>query len=193
MQAVYHYILEVKDPYKDEIEVGEIKLFIDKDILRDRSVNRFGKIINVPIKEKDIVLPIGYEVIFDATILYQQRYKEGVQDSIFLVDQDKSWFKILPEMIVLFRENDKSEWKGFKDNLMVTFIKNKPVLKGDILIQPETEYVQGKAIVKYGNDFLEEQEVKNNQEIFINPRAGIPFYFKNETLQWIRSKDVLAV
>jgi hypothetical protein len=193
MQAVHHYILEVKDPYKDEIEVGEIKLFIDKDILRDRSVNRFGKIINVPIKGKDTVLPIGYEVIFDATILYQQRYKEGVQDSIFLVDKDKSWFKILPEMIVLFRENDKSEWKGFKDNLMVAFIKNKPVLKGDILIQPESEYVKGKAIVKYVNDFLEEQEVKNNQEIFINPRAGIPFYFKNETLQWIRSKDVLAV
>lgn len=193
MKAINHYILEIENPYRDEIEIGEAKFFIDKDISRERSVNRYGKIIGVPATETDPTLKVGFEVIFDATILYKQIYKEGIQDSVFLVDAKRSWFKIESNMIILYRENNSQEWQGFKDNLMVAFIENKPTVKGNLTLQPETKFVKGKAVVKYRNQFLAEQGVDNNQEIFINPKAGVPFYFKNETLQWIRSRDTLAV
>lgn len=223
MQGINHFILEVEKAFNDTIEVGDIELFIDKKISRDRAANRFGTIVNIPAQGKTI-LKKGYQVIFDATILYRQIYKEGVQESIHLVDKEKSWYKIEPDMIVLYRENDTAEWKGYGDNLMVSFITEKPngiafkkiwddatssVNPSDYLLDeaccsplldkpsiitsaPKETHVKGKAVVKYRNAFLEENHVENGQEIFINPTCGIPFFFKNETLYWIRTKDVLA-
>jgi co-chaperonin GroES (HSP10) len=194
MKGISHFILEVENAFKDTIEVGSLELYIDKKISRDRSSNRFGKIINTPFFDEDNILASGYEVIFDATILYRQLYKEGTQESIYLVNKEKSWYKIESNMIVLYRENSEAEWKGYKDNLMVSFITEKPKqTSGLILVQSKETTVKGKAIVKYRNAFLEEEGVQNGQEVFINPSCGIPFFFKNETLYWVRSKDILAV
>jgi len=192
MQGINHFILEVEKAFNDTIEVGDIELFVDKKILRDRAANRFGTIVNVPAEGKTI-LKKGYQVIFDATILYRQIYKEGVQESIHLVGKEKSWYKIEPDMIVLYRENDAAEWKGYGDNLMVSFITEKPKKTSGLITGTDKEKtIKGKATVKYRNAFLEENDVENGQEIFINPTCGIPFFFKNETLYWIRTKDVLA-
>jgi co-chaperonin GroES (HSP10) len=194
MKGISHFIIEVKNPFKDTIEVGAVKLFVDKKISRDRASNRFGKIISLPVFGKETILKEGYEIIFDATILYQQIYKEGVQESIHLVNKEKSWYKIESDLIILYRKNESAAWKGYKDNLMVSFIKEESKVFSGILTGPAKEkLVKGKAIVKYNNDFLEEQGVINGQEIFINPSCGIPFFFKKETVYWIRSKDVLAV
>jgi len=193
MKGLRHFIIEVKDPFKDKIEIGNIELFVDKKISRERSANRFGKVVNCPILEESHGIKEGFEIIFDATILYRQIYKEGVQESIHLMDKEKSFYKIEPDMIVLFRENDKSEWQGFKDNLMVEFITETPKLSSSLIAIPKGETVKGKAKVKYRNAELENEEIENGQIIFIKPDAGIPFFFKNETLYWIRTKDVLAV
>lgn len=227
MKGISHFIIEVKNPFKDTIDVGAVKLFVDKKISRDRASNRFGKIISLPVFGDETILKEGYEIIFDATILYQQIYKEGVQESIHLVNKEKSWYKIESDLIILYREKKSASWKGYKDNLMVSFIKEDPLDKVISWKKKEDDFydsekvktyltdeagqwpmaskpliitepikkttVKGKAIVKYNNDFLEEQGVSNGQEIFINPSCGIPFFFKNETVYWIRSKDVLAV
>ena len=194
MKGINHFILEVDNAFKDTIEVGNMELYIDKKISRDRSSNRFGRIINTPFFDEDNILASGYEVIFDATILYRQLYKEGTQESIHLVDKEKSWYKIESDMIVLYRENSEAEWKGYKDNLMVSFITEKPKQTiGLILVQTKETDVKGKAIVKYRNAFLKQEGVENGKEVFINPSCGIPFFFKNETLYWVRSKDILAV
>jgi co-chaperonin GroES (HSP10) len=194
MKGIQHFILEVKNAFKDTIEVGEVELFIDKKISRDRSANRYGKVISTPAFSDDKTIEDGYEVIFDATILYKQLYKEGTQESIHLVDADQSWYKIEPDMIILYRENSNSEWKGYGDNLMVSFITENPKeVAGLITGSAKETTVKGKAIVKYRNAFLEDQEVANGQEVFINPSCGIPFFFKNETVYWVRSKDILAV
>lgn len=194
MQGIKDYIIEVKDPFKDTIEVGSVQLFVDKKISRDRASNRFGTIVNIPVFGDNTVLKIGDEIIFDATILYQQIFKEGTQDSIHLVNKEKSWYKIPSELIILHRENNSKEWKGHQDNLMVSFIKEDPKTFSGILTGPATEkFVKGKAIIKYSNDYLEAQGVTNGQEVFINASCGIPFFFKDETVYWVRSKDILAV
>ena len=193
MQALQHFIIEVNEPYKDKVEIGDLELFIDKKISRDRSVNRIGKIISCPILQDNFGLQEGFEVMIDATVLYKQIYKEGIQESIHLVDREKNHFKVESDMIVLFRENVYSEWKGFKDNLMVEFITEVPKIKTSLIIVQKPEVIKGKAKVKYRNSDLKEMEVKNGQEIHINPKSGIPFFFKDETLYWVRTKDVLAV
>jgi co-chaperonin GroES (HSP10) len=195
MQGINHFILEVIEPFKETIQFGESEFFVNTKMSRDRSSNRLGTIVNIPAAGEETVLKKGFQVIFDATILYRQLYKEGTQESVHLVDAEKSWYKIEPEMIVLFRENENQEWQGYKDNLMVSFVteKTKEVSFGLVLTPLKETLSKGKAIVKYRNAFLKEEGVKNGQEVFINPSCGVPFFFKEETLYWIRSKDVLAV
>lgn len=194
MQALQHFIIQVINPFKDKIEIGNLELFVDKKISRDRSSNRFGTITSCPALQKSFGLQEGFEVIIDATVLYRQIYKEGVQESIHLVDAKNSLYKVEPDMIILYRENPESEWKGFKDNLMVEFINELPKAESSLIITVEKkEVVKGKAILRNRNSALEEEGIENGQTIFINPTAGIPFFFKEETLYWIRTKDVLAV
>jgi hypothetical protein len=193
MEGLQHFIIEVKDPYRDLVEIGNMKLFVDKKMSRDRSVNRIGKIVSCPILQEHFGLEKGYEIIFDATILYKQIYKEGVQESIHLVDRDKNHFKIESDMIVLYRENEKAEWKGFKENLMVAFIYEVPKIETSLITVQNKKIVEGKAKVKYRNKALEEMGVENGTEIYIKPGSGIPFFFKDETLYWITTKHVLAV
>lgn len=193
MKGIKHFIIAVDKAFKDSIEVGEVELFINTKISRDRASNRFGTVVNTPADGEETQLKEGFQVIFDATILYRQLYKEGTQESIHLVDAEKLWYKIEPEMILLFRENEKEEWQGYKDNLMVSFVSEKPKVPSGLLAHTEANVlVKGKATVKYRNAFLKEEGIQNGQEIFINPSSGIPFFFKNETIYWIRSKDVLA-
>lgn len=194
MQGISHFIIEIKDPFKDKIEVGNVELFIDKRIMRERSANRFGVVVNSPAMGCDNPLPEGTEVLIDPTALYRQLYNAGEQESIHLVDAKKMYYKVEPDMIVLYRESAESEWKGYKDNLVVSFIENKPKeVSGLIITTPKEEFEKGKAIVKYRNAFLESQGIENGQEVFINPSCGIAVFFKEETVYWVRSRDILAV
>lgn len=193
MEGLQHFLVEVNDPYRDIVEIGNLELFVDKKISRDRSVNRIGKIVSCPMLQEHFGLKEGYDVMFDATVLYKQIYKEGVQESIHLVDRNKNHFKVESDMIIVYRENEKSEWKGFKDNLMVEFISEVPKIKTSLITVQKEKFVEGKAKVRYRNEALKEMEVENGTEIYIKPNSGIPFFFKDETLYWIRTKDVLAV
>lgn len=194
MQGISHFIIEIKDPFKDKIEVGNVELYIDKRIMRERSANRFGVVVNSPAMGCDNPLPEGTEVLIDPTALYRQLYKEGEQESIHLVYTKKMYYKVEPDMIVLYRESAESEWKGYKDNLVVSFIEKEKEVSFGLILTPVKETVsKGKAIVKYRNAFLESQGIENGQEVFINPSCGIAVFFKEETVYWVRSRDILAV
>lgn len=194
MRGINHFIVEVKDPFKDKIEVGNIELFIDKQILRERSANLIGKVVNNPAFNNSNHIPIGSEVLIDASTLYRQIYKGQEQESVHLVDAKKMHYKVEPEMIVMFRESSDAQWVGYQNNLMITFIKKKSEERSGILFStPKEEFVKGKAVVKFRNEELKNNGIENGQEVFINPSCGISVYFENETMYWVRSKDILAV
>lgn len=194
MQGIKEFIVHVDKAFNDEVDFGKMKLFVDKRISRDRASNRYGTIVSSPIFSNEDSIPAGTEVVFDATILYEQIYKEGVQESIFLVDKENSYYRVEPSLIILYRANKNEEWKGYKNNLMVELIKEiQPEKTGSIFIPTTTsKTLKNKAKIIYTNEELLEMGVYPGDEVFIRPDYVIPFYFKEKTLQWIRTNDVLA-
>lgn len=195
MKGINHFIIKVEEAFKDKIAVGSTELFIDTKIHRDRSSNRFGTVVSSPVFGEYKELTEGTEVVIDATALYRQIYRDVEQESVHLVDKEKGYYKLEPEMIVLYKPSPESEWEGYGDNLMISLIEReaKTTTSGIVLEVLKETHEKGKAIVKYGNSFLKEQEVENGQEVFINLLHAVPFFFKKETLYWVRSKDILAV
>lgn len=196
MKGIRDFIIEVDGAFKDTIHAGTVELYIDKKISRDRSSNRLGKIINTPCINDDETLTIGDQIIFDATVLYRQIYKEGEQDSAFLVDREKQWYKIDPAMIILFRKSDEDQWKGYGNNLMVelkTTNASKETQSGIIISIKKETLEQGKAIIKYINHDVETYGAQVNDEVYIQNKAGVPFFIDGHTYHWVRTKDLLAL
>lgn len=196
MKAIHDFIIHVDGAFKDSIESGEAKIYIDKRMSRDRAANRQGTIVNCPALKDDGVLKPGYEVIFDATILYRQIYRSVDQESVFLVDVKESNYRINPDLIVLYRENPTAEWKGYRDNLMVSkSVETQPETLGKGLIynpaagqrKPEKT-----AVVKFANAETTEWGLAAGDRIYLADNSGIPFYFPTGTLYWVRTKDVIA-
>ena len=194
MTGIRDFIIEVKEPFKDTISYGDVEIYIEKNISRDRSSNRHGRVISCPFENDNMILSADDEIIFDATILYKQIYKEGIQNSVFLVDEEKSWYRIDPSLIVLYRKQTSDEWRGYKDNLMVEFDKPSSLEKDNstsIIVRNEK---QKKARIIYINDAAEQLGVEKNDSAFVrNEITGVPFFFNEKTLHWIRNKDLLAI
>ena len=130
MKGLHDYIIEIKEPFKDSFKTkGGLELYANKDFSAERLSNRIGTVKATPYLFEGVIQE-GYEVLIDPSILYEQIYRDVKQESIHLLDSEKMLFKIDPKLIVLYRENEQQEWKGFLNNLLVSPIVN----KGDKII-----------------------------------------------------------
>ena len=71
-----------------------------------RLANRIGIVKATPYLFEGVIKE-DYQVLIDPTILYEQIFRDVKQESIHLVDRDKMLFKISPNLIVLYRENEQ--------------------------------------------------------------------------------------
>lgn len=201
MKATKDFIIHIPQPYSETIktEIG-VEIYADKRFSADRLSNRVGTVIAAPING-EFEIKKGYQVLIDPTILYEQSYKAtcGRQESVFLVDKQKSWYKIDPSMIVLFQENESINWKGFQNNAIYELIKepnpqDEP-LENSFLYIPETllpKYKQDRAVLLYGNDEIL-KEVAPGQEVVVKPEMAIEYWIDGKTYKWFRNEDVVAV
>lgn len=193
MKGIHEFIIEIKVTYNSTFKTeGGLELYANKDFSADRLSNRVGKVISTPFL-LDSAIQEGYEVMIDPTVLYEQCYLGNKQESIFLVDKEKMWFRIEPRLIILYRENENSKWKGFLENLLVKPIK-KPEPKMTILFTLEQveKYEKGKAHVVFPNAENEKLDVKEGDEIAINPNGGVSFWLDGVEFFWLRNIDILG-
>ncbi len=188
MKGIREYIVEIKNPFKDSFmtESG-IELYADKNFSADRLSNRVGKVVSVPFFDGE-TLEEGDEVLIDPTILYEQIFRDVKQESVFLVDNKKMYYKIAPNLIVLYRKNKDDEWTGYRQNLLVEPIKKKQKEYKFIIAKQEEGYEEKIVKIKYAND---EIDVKEGEKVVINP-LGITFWLKGKEYWWVQTNDVIA-
>lgn len=198
MQAIHDFIIEQKKAFNDTFKTESgLELYGDKRFLADKLSNRIATVIQIPLKSKSVI-KAGYEVMIDPTIYYEQNYEKGGRvGNQFLQDREKGLYKISPEMIVMYRENPESEWKGFGPNLLVEFMKEqvgeKPKSSLVITELKPKEYIPGIAKVKYPNSEIIESGANAGDVISIREGFGVPFYIDGKEFFWIRNRDVYAV
>lgn len=197
MKALHEFIIELPKPLNDTfVTENGVELYAHKDFSVDRLSNRIAKVVSVPaFLECDI--EVGYQVMFEKTILHKQIFQGVKQGYTNYVDKDNKLFRITPNMIVLYRKDENSEWKGFGKNVMVKPIKEDklPIVSEHILIPENTKEAYKKDRVKliYANKDIEEMGAKNGDEVIIDPQGGIPFWFEGVEYWWLMNSHIYAV
>lgn len=198
MKALHEFIIELPKPLNDTFTTeGGIELYADKDFSVDRLSNRVAKVISIPSYVDTPIKP-GYEIMFEPTILYKQIFKKVKQDYTSYVDRKKGWFRLTPNMIILYRKDENDQWKGSGQNLMVQPIKvETPKVESEHLIIPKTvnaqKFHKEKVIMLYSNKQVQELGVNNGDTVFIDPRGGVKFYLEGQEHWWLRTKDIFAI
>lgn len=195
MKALHDYIIEVKEKFNDTFKTESgVEFHLDKRFSSEKLANRIAKVVNTPALSKSII-KTGYEVLIDPTIFFTQNYEKNANNyNGYLKDAEKGWYKIMPSMIVCYRETPENEWKGFGNNLLVDFVKEpiEKITASGIIFGKEEVKTNGMAIIKYANKDLNDFGANNGDMVAIKPDTGIPFYLE-KTLYWITNREVLAV
>ncbi len=196
MQSITHYIVHVDGAFADSFQTENgTKIYLDKRFSAVKSANRIGTIVNVPANANTAIKK-GFQIMFDPSILLRPIYSiGGEQDSPYLVDKPKSWYKIQPSLIVLYREDENSEWKGFEQSLMVELIKdNFKEVQSSLIYIPETKtetFKKGIAKVLYTNDILSKDEnIQIGDEVYYKPTAGMLFEIEGKKMYWLRNREL---
>jgi co-chaperonin GroES (HSP10) len=193
MKSLHHFIIQLPEVLKDKFKTENgIELFADKRFSVDRLSNRVAKVIATPLF-KDTEIETGYEVMIEPTFMYKQIYQGVTQDYTNYVDREKKWFRVDPNMIILFRKNPQSKWKGYQNNLMVEpIVKESEKITSSVLVIPKSKekYEKEYAKVAYPNQSVVEMGVKANDTVLIDPRGGVKFWIDGKEYWWVRTKDI---
>lgn len=174
-----------------------LELHADSRFSQDRLSNRIAEVVEVPLvlKEKTPIKK-GYQIMIDPTIYYGGNFiVTGQQLSPFVIDIPKGLYKIQDSMIVLYRENENSEWKANEGNLLVRFNREQTEDKkvGNLIVEQGTKKVsETEAKVLYSNNELMELGVNNGDEILVNKGYGVSFWIDGVEYNWIFNDHVLA-
>jgi len=197
MKGLHDFIIELKNPLNATFKTESgVELYANENFSVDRLSNRVAKVISAPIFV-DTPIKDGYEVMIEPTILYKQSYKGVRQHYTSLIDNDNMWFKVTPNMIILYRKNENEEWRGYLKNVMVEQIKEEegPIIS-KYIIHPESAkktFKKGRARLLYSNVELEGYGAKSGDELIINPLGGVNFWIEGKPYWWLRNVDVWAV
>lgn len=196
MKGILDFIIHIPEPFKEKFTTESgMEFYGDKRFMPQQLSNRKATIINVPCSLETVLQP-GFEVLVDPTILYEQNFHltGGAQESIYLVDKDKAYYKINPRMIIAYRNSNMDSWIGFMDNGLYERIEiSENEKKIGQLFLPESskkKHQQGKAKVVFKNEDL---EANIGQTVFVKEDFGIEFFLDGKILLWYRNEDVLAI
>lgn len=197
MTGLHDFIIELKTPLNDTFKTENgVELFAHPEFSVDRLSNRIAKVISTPIFHETKIQP-GYEVMIEPTILYKQIYRNVTQGYTSLLDKENMLFKVTPNMIILYRENENDTWTGHLKNLLVKPIEDNIDQPGSsLIIIPEStikKYKRERATLLYLNDELKEMGAKQGDEVFIDPLGGVKFWIDGVEHWWIRNIDTLGI
>lgn len=203
MRGIYDYIIEVEKENNETFTTESgLELHANRRFSQRLVANRIATVINTPAKEETILKP-GYQVMFDPTITHRPLYDYGEVDSPYLVNKAKKWYKTKGNLIALYREDEKAEWKAFGSSLMVELVKEeeKKVTSSIIFIPESTteKYKKGHAKVVYPSLECIENNVQSGDEIYLKPNkfagtdeVGVSFTVEGKHLKWVRNIDVVG-
>lgn len=204
MQGLHEYIVQVEEPLKKKHKLGDKEIYIDPTYDQTKYSNRIGKVISTPIGlETDI--KVGDEVVIVHTVLMSEIYYGHRQDSIFLVDKEKGYYRLSKELIIMYRSNPSDKWKCYDIQLMVKPVKAKQTdyKQGSILLPANhfntdvecntNGFKKQYGTLRYINKELAKQGVKEGDEVFFSDVGDYEYNIDGEVLYCMDNRDILAL
>ena len=176
MRSVHSFIVEpLGSRYKNTVSVGDKELIINSEIQNHQYVNRYAKVLSVPIYADSLGIKVGDTVIVHHNVFrrwYDVRGKEKNSKSFFKDNK----FIISQDQIFLYKNKDG--WKPLDGFCFIQPIKSEDKFNKDI--EHET-----KGIVKYTDGSLEVGQV-----VGFEPFSKYEFIIDGEKLYRVYSKYI---
>jgi hypothetical protein len=176
MKSVYNFIVEpLGSRYKNTVSVGNKELIINSEIQNHQYVNRYAKVLSVPIYAESLGIKVGDTVIVHHNVFrrwYDVRGREKNSKSFFKDNK----FIISQDQIFLYKNKDN--WKPLEGFCFVQPIKSEDKFNKDV--EHET-----KGIVKYTDGSLEVGQV-----VGFEPFSKYEFIIDGEKLYRVYSKYI---
>ena len=176
MKSVYNFIIEpLGSRYKNTVNVGDKELVINSEIQNHQYVNRYARVLSVPIYAESLGIKVGDTVIVHHNVFrrwYDVRGREKNSKSFFKDNK----FIISQDQIFLYKNKDN--WKPLEGFCFVQPIKSEDKFNKDI--EHET-----KGIVKYTDGSLEVGQV-----VGFEPFSKYEFIIDGEKLYRVYSKYI---
>lgn len=191
MKAINEFIIEVGKAFKDTISHGSLELYANHITQQNELSNRFGKVINLPMAINSEI-EIGAEVIIEPTVLFKQVYRGKEQESRFLVNKQKGWYRLTPDMIILYK-NPGKEWQGHNNNLFVEPIEQvEQKTASGIIIPEDKKRKDAYATVAYLNEKLKKEDIQVGDKICYPAENKFEFEFQGKTYLYLKNMHVLG-
>ena len=198
MTSIYDFIVEIPKSHTDEVTLEKSGLVLKYDVRFNQGehTNRIGKVISCPAK-LNTVIKEGYTVLIDKNLVTFQVHSDSLTNkSVFLVDAEKGWYRVPPNMIYLYKETIHADWVCPAPYVFVKPLKSENVKsKGGLVISAFDDYKGNKeqyGIVKYLNNQARNFNLKEGDKVFYKKDREYEFKIDGEILYHMDNSDVLA-
>lgn len=195
MKGTKNFIIELDTIYHETFKTkGGVEIYGNTSFTEERQSNRIAKVIGIPSLYQTEIKE-GYEVLIDASPLYRQIYRGTKQWYQNVVDDERNWFHLEKDMIVCYREDTNSEWKGFlKNTLVKPIMEEEKKLNSSTLIEVDApKKFTGKVEMFFSNKELNRLGVRNGDTLYMDLRGGVQYWFEGIEYWWVRNKDIFAI
>jgi co-chaperonin GroES (HSP10) len=186
MTGIKEFIIEVGRAFNNTLQYGSLELYTDHRARQQEQSNRIGKVISKPLTINSEI-EVGAEVLIDPTVLFEQVYENKVQESRFIVDRDKGWYRVTPDMIILYRNRNEETFLGNKQNLLVEPINDEITKVGSIYLAKPEEQQEHTAIVAVANKELIAQGINTGDTIYYNKKAKWEYEFQGKKYLYLQN------
>lgn len=197
MKSIHNYIVENKNAIVDSFETESgTTIYVDSKFDKEKGTNCICTVKEVPAIVETIIKP-GFQLFIDPTVFYSNHYEKGGEiDNPNIMDKKNGLYSITETMIILYRENETSDWKGFGENFIAEPIIEEEVktsASGIILDIEKPKMLQDKAIAKILNPEIESEGLNIGDIIILKDNLYVSIYLENKTMFWVRNRYVQAV
>lgn len=195
MQHIYNYIIKISNELNDtfKTETG-LELYGHKDFNIDRLSNRYATIIGHPLLFDGKILDEGTKVLIDPSVYYHSTHGDDDTKSYTTntIDIKNGIYAIEPQNIIAYKQNDT--WVGYLDNFIGKCVieKTDDKVLGSIIIETGKNIKTNKYYVISSNEFLEDNDVKVGDVLYMQPNYGVSLWLDGKEHTWLRGTDVLA-
>ncbi len=182
MNSLYKFIVTpLNKRYNNEINVGNKKLIINSSVEEFTFISREAKVIAIPSEYKTEI-KIGDTIIIHHNVFRRWYDQKGIERNSSSYFKDDLYF-VQPDQIFMYKHNN--QWKTFGDYCFVKPIKND---------NPITNIIDKKlvGILKYGNKYLEEQEVLPGDLVSYPRNREWEFVIDQELLYCMKSTNIIV-
>ena len=196
MKAVYDYIIQINEKFKDHITLNSgDKLFVDKRFTFHKNANVLHTIKETPIVNS-LNSEKGTEVVIDPIIMHDFLDQDGTkQTSGNQVSIPNNLFRVSQRNIYFVKDNQTQTFYSPNDYILAKKIEVKTEqLKSSFLFIPENDTKQfEKYKVVLHSSSISNKNLTKDTIATTSIDLGAPFYINEEEFLLFREKHFFAI